>query len=320
MYEDPDMGFVPFLRAYAPESNLAILTDAAAASGYFSLQSDQDGIVRWMPLMIQGGEDLFPPLAVAVAWHYLDTPQLTVQVGPYGVEGIRMGQRFIPTDESGQLLINYLGPPKTFPHFSISDILHGKVPSGTFTDKIVLVGATATGTYDMRSTPFSTVYPGVEIHATVIDNILTQHFLTKPKWSTIYDLFAIIILGALIGIILPRLSALKGLLFATGLFMVHIVVARWLFVQAGVWLNLVYPLLALSTNYTALTVYRYVTEERERKKIKGAFTHYVSPVVIEEMLKDPERLKLGGDEKVLTVLFSDLQGFTSASERYTPTR
>ena len=320
VYEDPHMGFVPFLRAYAPESNLAILTDAAASSGYFTLQYDRDGTVRWMPLMIQGGEDLFPTLAVAVAWQALDTPQLTVQVGRYGVEGIRMGSRFIPTDETGQLLINYLGPPKTFRHFSISDILHGKVPSGTFTGKTVLVGATATGTYDMRTTPFSTVYPGVEIQATVIDNILTNNFLTKPQWSTIYDLFAILILGALIGIILPRLSALKGLLCAAGLFIVHIVVARWLFVQAGVWLNLVYPLLVLSGNYTVLTVYHYVTEERERKKIKGAFTHYVSPVVIEEMLKDPERLKLGGDEKVLTVLFSDLQGFTSASERYTPSQ
>jgi adenylate cyclase len=318
MYADPQMGFVPFLRAYAPESNLAMLTDVAASAGYFTLQSDRDGTVRWMPLMIQAGEDLFPPLAVAVAWQALDTPQLTVQVGRYGVEGIRMGPHFIPTDETGQLLINYLGPPKTFPHFSISDILHGKVASGTFTGKTVLVGAIATGTYDMRSTPFSTVYPGVEIHATVIDNILTNNFLTKPKWSTIYDLFAILLLGALIGIILPHVSALKGLLCAAALFAVHIVVARWLFVQAGVWLNVVYPLLVLSGNYTALTVYRYVTEERERKKIKGAFTHYVSPVVIEEMLKDPERLKLGGDEKVLTVLFSDLQGFTSTSERYTP--
>jgi adenylate cyclase len=100
----------------------------------------------------------------------------------------------------------------------------------------------------------------------------------------------------------------------------HIVVARWLFVHAGVWLNLVYPLLVLSGNYTALTVYRYATEERERKKIKGAFMHYVSPVVIEEMLQDPARLKLGGDEKVLTVLFSDLQGFTSTAERYTPSQ
>jgi adenylate cyclase len=107
-------------------------------------------------------------------------------------------------------------------------------------------------------------------------------------------------------------------MFATGLGVLHVFIARWLFVSAGVWLDIVYPMLALSVSYTVLSVYDYVTEEQERKKIKDAFTHYVAPVVIEEMLKDPGRLKLGGEEKVLTVLFSDLQGFTSASERYAP--
>ena len=319
MYENPSREkIIPFKSAYAPESNLDMLTKAAASSGYFTLFSDQDGVVRWMPLVIKGGAELFPPLAVVVAWHYLDKPQLMVKVGRYDVDGVQIGQRFVPTDKNGQVLINYLGPPKTFPHISISDILHGKVPAGTFKDKIVLVGATATGTYDMRSTPVSAVYPGVEIHATVIDNILKQNFIIKPSWSTIYDLVAIIILGSLVGIFLPRMSAIKGLLFAAGLFALHILTARWLFINTGVWINVVYPLLALSTNYTALTLYDYITEERERKKIKGAFGHYVSPVVIDEMLKDPSRLQLGGEEKVLTVLFSDLQGFTAASERYTP--
>ncbi len=318
MYKDPGIDFVPFFQAYAPESNLEMFTEVAASSGYFSVRSDQDGVVRWMPLMIQAGEDLFPPLSVLCAWHYLGKPQLTVQVGRYGVEGVQMGSRFIPTDEHGQLLINYLGPLKTFPHVSINDILSGKLTKGTFTNKIVLVGATAIGIHDLRSTPFSPVYPGMEIHATVIDNILTQSFLTKPKWAKIYDLLAIIILGTLIGIALPRMSALKGLFFATGLFIVHIITANWLFVHSGVWLNIVYPLLALSANYTVLTVYDYITEERERKKIKEAFQHYVAPVVIEEMLKEPGRLKLGGEEKVLTVLFSDLQGFTAHSEQFTP--
>jgi adenylate cyclase len=316
--EDPNMDFIPFLRSYTPQSNLAMFTEVAASSGYFSLQSDQDGVVRWMPFMIQSGEDLFPPLALLTAWHYLDKPQLTVQVGRYGVEGIQMGSRFIPTDETGQLLINYLGPPKTFPHYSIGDILSDTLPKGTFTDKIVVVGASATALYDTRSTPVSTVYPGAEIHTTVINNILTQNFLTKPRWSKIYDLFAMLIWGALIGLALPRMGAVKGLVCAAGLFIAHILMARWLFVSAGVWLNIVYPLLVLSANYTVLTMYYYVTEERERQKIKGAFTHYVAPVVIEAMLKDPSRLQLGGEEKVLTVLFSDLQGFTSASERYAP--
>jgi adenylate cyclase len=317
-YKEQPVGVVPFIKAYAPVSNLEMLTELAASAGYFTTTSDPDGVVRWMPLMVQSGEDLFPPLAIATVSHYLGRPQLTVKVGHYGVEGVQMADRFIPTDESGQLLINYLGPQKTFPHVAITDILSRKFARGTFADKIVLVGATAIGIHDLRSTPFSPVYPGVEIHATVIDNILTQNFFTRPRWSKIYDLLAIVILGALIGLVLPRMSALKGLLFAVGLAILHIFIARWLFINAGVWLNIVYPLLALSMSYTALTVYDYVTEERERKKIKGAFMHYVAPVVIEEMLKDPARLKLGGDEKVLTVLFSDLQGFTSHSERYAP--
>jgi adenylate cyclase len=147
---------------------------------------------------------------------------------------------------------------------------------------------------------------------------LRQDFMTKPKWTRIYDLLAIIVLGVLTGIALPRMGAVRGLGVAAGLFILHVLAARWLFVTSRVWLNMVYPLLALSTNYTALTAYHYVTEERERKRIKGAFRHYVAPIVIEEMLKEPGRLKLGGEEKVLTVLFSDLAGFTSYSERYRP--
>jgi len=309
-----------FFRAYAPESNLEILTEAAASSGYFSLRRDQDGLIRWMPLMLQGGENLFPPLAILTVWHYLGRPPLTVQVGHYGVEGIQMGKRFIPTDENGRLLINYLGPPKTFPHVSISDILSGKLPKGTFTDKIVLVGTTATGAYDMQSTPLSTVYPGAEIHATVMDNILTQNFLTKPLWARIYDLFAIVILGALTGVALPRRSPLQGLLLALGLGMVYLGVARWLFVNPGVWLNIVYPLLVLATTHLVLTIYYYVTEERERKKIKGAFEHYVSPEVIDEITKHPAKLNLGGERRVLTILFSDVQNFTAISESMDSTK
>lgn len=317
-YKAPGSDGVPSMKAYAPESNLEMFSASAAASGYFTTTIDPDGVVRWMPLMIQDGEDLFPPLAVLCAWYYLGKPPLTVRVGRYGVEEIQMGDRIIPTDETGQLLINYLGPPKTFPHFSITDILRGTVPQGTFTDKIVLVGATAVGTHDIRTTPLGPVYPGIEIHATVIDNILTRDFMGKPRRSKIYDLFAIIVLAAIMGIALPRMGALGGVMVDVGLVVVYTLVARWLFVHSRMWLNMVYPLLALFATHMTLTVYYYFTEERERKKVKETFRYYVSPVVIDEMLKDPQQLRLGGEEKVLTVLFSDLAGFTSYSERYAP--
>jgi adenylate cyclase len=129
---------------------------------------------------------------------------------------------------------------------------------------------------------------------------------------------AIVVLALVVGVALTRLGALFGLLFAVALFGGHIFVARQLFVHNGIWVNIVYPLLGIAATYTALTVYRYATEQRERQKIKGAFDHFVSPVVIEQMLKDPSKLELGGEEKILTVLFSDLQGFTAFSEKSTP--
>jgi adenylate cyclase len=317
MYEK-GVDSAPFLKAYAPEPNLEMLTSVAGSSGYYDAINDVDGVLRWMPLIIQCGRDIFPPLSLLCAWNFLDRPQMVVKVTRQGVEGIRMGNRFIPTDESGQLLINYLGPPKTFPHYSISDILRGKIPAGTFENKIVLVGATAMGTYDMRATPVSPQFPGVEIHANMVENILDQNFLSKPNWSKIYDLFAIIVMGLLPALVLPLVSPVRGLILAVALFAAHLLTSRFLFVNYRVWLNIVYPLLALSTTYVGITVYHYVTEERERKKIKSTFKHYVSPVVIEEMLKNPDRLKLGGEEKVLTVLFSDIEGFTTYSERYSP--
>jgi adenylate cyclase len=317
-YRGGVVGEAAIPRAYAPESNLAILTEAAASSGYFSVKQDADGVVRWMPLVIAGGDELFPPLSIMTAWHYLDRPELMVRVGPYGVDGIQLGDELIPTDESGRLLINYLGPPQTFPHVSVGDILAGTVPSETFRDKIVLVGAAATGIYDARTTPFSPLHPGAEIHANVMDNLISGRFVTRPGWSEVYDVFAIITLATVAALGLWRLSAIPSLLFVVVLFATHILIAQELFIRFGVWLNIVYPLLALGATYVAITVYEFFTEQRERRRLRSAFAQYVAPEVVKEIVKDPTNLALGGEEKVLTVLFSDLEGFTSYSERYTP--
>jgi adenylate cyclase len=308
----------PFLRAYAPESNLKLLSQATPYAGWFNTIPDYDGVLRWAPMVIQCGDDIFPPLALEAVWNYLDQPQRVVQVEIYGVEGIHMGQRFIPTDSLGRMLINYLGPPKTFPQYSISDILKGMIPKGTFKDAIVLVGATAEGIYDSRNTPFSTVHPGLEVHANIAEDILSQSYLNIPKRADIYNLIAIMAMGIVVGMVLPRLNALKGALFALTLFGFYIVANSWLFSSTGIWFNMVYPLLALLIAYVAITVYRYFTEERQRKEIKSAFSRNASKRVIDQMLDHPDQLKLGGEVKPITVLFCDLAGFTSYSEIYTP--
>jgi len=305
------------IKAYAAESNIKQISAAAPVSGYFNAFPDEDGVVRWSPLVMKLGDDYYHSLAMGMLLQYFDWPTLTLKIGQ-GVEVIKLDTVEIPTDETGRMLINYMGPPKTFPHYSISDILHKRLPPGLFKDKIVLVGATATGVYDLRVTPFSPVYPGVEIHANVIDNILHQNFLKHAIWTKGLDVISIVCFGFIMGLSVPRLKALQGVLVCLGLLTVFVVANTYIFGHYNVWLNLIYPTLTMMTIYLGITVHRYVTEEREKKKIRGAFQYYLTASVINEMLKDPTKLKLGGDKKDLTVLFSDIRGFTTVSEKLTP--
>ncbi|NTW07395.1 MAG: CHASE2 domain-containing protein, partial [Syntrophaceae bacterium] len=308
----------PLPKAYAPQTNLKLFSAAAVNSGFFNIMPDSDGSLRWAPLVIKFGSNYYSSLPLSVLQQYLDWPQLSLNLAGYGTESISIGNTVIPTDESGRLLINYLGPVKTFPHFSVSDILKGRIPAEKLRNKIVLVGATAIGIYDVRVTPFGAAYPGVEIHATVIDNILHRNFLIHSGFTRFIDLCTIILLGLLMGLIIPRLKAVKGVFVALILIGIFVAANMFLFARFNIWLNLIYPVLTMITIYLGITVYRYITEEREKKKIRGAFQYYLTASVINEMLKDPSKLKLGGDKKDLSVLFSDIRGFTTISEKLSP--
>jgi adenylate cyclase len=307
-----------FVHAYSAVTNIKQLTDAAENSGYFNAFPDSDGVIRWAPLVIKFQDDYYSSLPISILLQYLEWPMLSLKMADFGVESVRLDDLVIPTDETGRLLINFMGPARTFPHYSVSDILHERLSPDIFKDKIVIVGATATGIYDMRVTPFSAVYPGVEIHATVIDNILHQNFLIHSGWTKFIDICMIILLGFIVGVAVPRVRAAPGVLLILILLAVFAGTNTYLFARYNTWLNLIYPVLTMMTVYLAITVYRYITEEREKKKIRGAFQYYLTASVINEMLKDPTKLKLGGDKKALTVLFSDIRGFTSVSEKLTP--
>ncbi len=306
------------VKAYAPEANLKNFSSAAANSGYFNMIPDTDGSMRWSPLVIKFGNNYYSSLSLSVLHQYLDWPLLSLNLAGYGAESVKIGATTIPTDESGRLLVNYLGPAKTFPHYSVSDILQGKIPAEKIRNKIVLVGATAIGIYDLRVTPFGATYPGVEIHATVIDNILHRNFLTHSSFTRFIDLCAIILFGLLMGMIIPRLKAVTGIFYALIIIGIFVAINMFLFSRYNIWLNLIYPALTMIFIYLGITVYRYITEEQEKKKIRGAFQYYLTASVMNEILKDPSKLKLGGDKKNLTVMFSDIRGFTTISEGLTP--
>lgn len=305
-------------NAYAPEVNIKIISDAAQNSGYFNTMPDTDGTMRWSPLVIKFQNNYYPSLAISLLTQYLNWPMLSLNLEKYGVESIKIGNITIPTDDRGRLLINYMGPAKTFPHYSINDIIKGKIPAEKLRNKIVLVGITATAVYDLRVTPFSPVYPGVEIHANVIDNILHQNFLIFSSLIRLIDIIAIIVFGLAMGLIITRMRAVSGAFVAFIIVGVFIAGNLYAFFHFNIWLTLVYPVLTMIVIYLGITIYHYIKEEREKKKIRSAFQYYLTASVINEMLKDPTKLKLGGDKKDLSVLFSDIRGFTTISEQLTP--
>jgi len=314
---------IPLTEALYMRSNIAMISERAKGLGFFNVdlavKGNIDGTVRWVPLVMKFQNKIYPSLALQALREYRGGPQPPVlKVADYGVEGIQLGETFIPTGEQGGFLANYRGGRSSFPSYSFSKVISGEVAKENFKDKIILVGATATGIYDARVTPFDTGLPGVEIHATVVDNILHRDFILQPDWVRAINIPAIILMALIPGLLIQRLSPLKGAPISMGLLLTYMV-ANWYFlVNQRMWMNLVYPLVAFFGVFVAVTIYQYVTEEREKRKIRSTFQFFVSPGVVNEILKNPGKLQLGGERKVLTVLFSDIRDFTYLSENLSP--
>jgi adenylate cyclase len=316
-YASPEAQQTPLITATLPQSNIAQIANATPWAGYFNMFPDPDGVVRWIPAVIKFRDTLYAPLSMMAVSAYLDEP-LSVKVADFGVESIDIGTRSVPTDELGRVLINYHGPEKTFPHISITDILNDEVPREMLADKIVLIGATAVGIYDLRVTPFGSVFPGLEIHANVISSVLQNRFIIHPAWGALLDIIAIITAGFLLGFVLARTGVIAGGATAFILGTAFTLFCQYMFSSQGMVLNLVYPVTVLIITYTAITAYKYLSESHQKKFIKDAFSSYLAPTVVKQLIDSPETLGLGGEERTITAFFSDVQGFTSISEKLNP--
>ncbi len=317
-YVDTNPSHVPIITAGGVELNLPEVTAAAAADGYFNMMPDADGVVRWYPMSIIYGADFFVPEALVSVAQYFGRPPLSITLSQLGVDEIRLGRQPVPVDRFGRMLINYLGPPGMVTTYSAKAVMDGTLPPEALKDKLVIVGATALGIYDLRVTPFSGVFPGVEIQATVVDNLLRQNFIRTPRLALPLMLAILLGLGILMGLMLPRLSAAWAFIFTLILLEVYVTVNYFLFSRLGIQIEVLYPLAQITTVYLGITVQRFLAEERERERVKKAFDSYVAPAVVQEMLKHPEQLRLGGERRELTILFTDIRGFTTLSENLDP--
>jgi adenylate cyclase len=292
------------------------LTATAKGLGYVNCIPDEDGCLRWETLTIQYAQEYFLPFSVSILGKYLNTnpQQMRINLG----NNVELGSLGVYTDESNRFLINYYGPAGTFSYYSFVDVLEGKVSASIFKNKIVLIGSSAAGLTDFWVTPTSPALPGVEKQATIISNILYQDFIIRNKYLILWDLGLILIVGLTLSLFIPKLSPLHATLFSLFLCVLLVAFIQYLFSFSKLWIYVVYPFLTVGFAYSSTTLFRLLTEEREKKRIRGAFKQYLSPVIVDQLVKHPEVLKLGGEKRILTVLFSDIRGFTSLSEGMPP--
>ncbi|MBI4794342.1 MAG: adenylate/guanylate cyclase domain-containing protein [Deltaproteobacteria bacterium] len=297
--------------------NLPEITAAAAGSGYFNMIPDDDGVVRWTPLSIRYGPDFFAPMTLVAPDHFLGKPPLSITLSRLGVQEVRMGTRQVPVDWKGRLLINYLGGPGIFPTYSAADVLEERLPPEALKDKIVMIGATAVAIYDLRVSPFHGNHPGVEIQATVMDNLVTGRFMQTPPYAQGLSVLIIVALGLILGLTLPRLSAFWSFAFTLAI-AVGFTAGNYLLFTLGRQFDLFYPLLEIGAVNLGFTVHRFMLEEQERVRLRRTFEAYVAPTVVQEIMKHPDNLRLGGERRELTILFTDIRGFTTLSENLAP--
>jgi len=299
--------------------------DEKTAIGFFNITSDADGVLRRGSLVLPFGRssnpddiDLYGSLEVQTLRLYLGlkTDQVTVNYGPTGVISLQFGDKLtVKPDWLGRVLINYRGPRETYNYVSIADVVQRKFLPGTFRDKIVLVGASATGIGDLRTPPYGGIdYPGLEVHANVIDNMLNKGFLIRGAREEIFDLALILILGLPLGMAMALISP-RWMWFGLALLGPFGLLNDVAFLH-GYWLNFTLPAATLTANVILVSFYRALVEEKEKRKVRAAFGRYLNPEVIRRLLVNPQLVEPRKTE--ITVMFSDIRGFTTISEKLDP--
>ncbi|MDI6757405.1 MAG: adenylate/guanylate cyclase domain-containing protein [Endomicrobiia bacterium] len=268
--------------------------------GFVNIFPELDGKCRKVPLFIEYRGAPLPSLALRGLEIYYQKSADEI-----------VSERRLALDDYGELTLNYRGGFERFEYISFYDVVSGKSPRSAFKGKIVLVGGTAAALFDLKATPYSPVFPGVEIHANAISNVINSNFLHPVSW--LWAFLAAALLCAAGGYFMTTMSAWKGSMVAASMIFGYLGLSYAMFLGER-YFNYTAPAVAGLFCYVGILLYRFFTEEKEKKYIKKTFSHYLSPHVMEDILNNPASLKLGGQKQTLSVLFSDIRGFTTMSE------
>jgi len=306
------------LTAHAYLPPIAPLLKAARGSAYVDIDADADGVMRSEMTVVRFHDRYCIPLFLAVAAAYRDNAPLSLRLSPVGITGVAIGDESIPVDEMGRMLVDFRGDETVFPRYSVADIVNHRVPAAALANKIVLVGVTGHGLGDRVVTPVGADYPAVEIHANAIDDLLQGTFIRRSETSEGEARLSAVILGIAISAAAATLSAIWSFVALLVLAGGYFLYAQARLAYGGTLVGVVFPLGVVSITYALLASFRYATEGREKRRIRHAFEHYLHPGVISSVVDDPQGLRLGGERRHLSILFSDIVNFTARAERSEP--
>jgi adenylate cyclase len=295
-------------------TNIPELEKSAAGRGMFTIEPDPDNIVRRVAMVMIAGDAIVPALALDMLRVAAKEKAFLIRSGPGGVENIGIGGIQIPTDAFAQIWV-YFTPHDPARFISAKDVIEGKA-TGQLGDKLVLVGTSASGLLDLRATPLQPSLPGVEVHAQLLENVLTQSSLSRPAYAPGVEFLIAALIGLAIIILIPIQGAKSVSLTGACIAALLIGGAWYLFSTRGYLFDVAYPLLSSVSVLTVMVFTNYFREEAQRRQIRSAFGQYLSPDLVEQLAQDPERLVLGGETREMTIMFSDVRGFTSISESY----
>jgi adenylate cyclase len=295
--------------------NTDVLEKTAGGRGLLTINPERDGIVRRVPMMMQAQGVTMPSLSFEMLRVVTGTDTILVKTDKAGITSVGVKGLQIPTDLNGQLWIHFAHHNPSI-YVSAIDVLEGRVAPEKIKGKLVLVGTSAAGLNDIKTTPIDPAMPGVEIHAQVLESALTRAVLSQPYYGPAVEFFTALLLGLLVIAFAPLFGPVTlvavGALFAT-----FLIGTSWYFYsQQRLLIDFTYPLLSTTAIYLTLIFTSFVREQAQRRQIRSAFGQYLSPALVEQLAQSPERLVLGGEEREMTIMFSDVRGFTTISESY----
>ena len=305
--------------------NLPAFEDAAAGNGFLNQYVDWDHLVRRVPLVLKLGDKAYPSLAAEALRLALGARSYVGRAAgangetsfgeTAGLVSMRIGELTIPTDAAGRVWLHY-AQPRPDRMVSAADILSGHFDRAAFADHIVLVGTSAQGVInDEQATPIAPNVPGVEIHAQLIEQIVQQAFLVRPDWAVGAEVLFAMLIGTALILVLPRIGALLSALLGLAAVVAAVGMSWTAFRDGRLLLDPVYPTVVLTIVYLLATLQGYLRTEARQRQIRLSFSQYMSPHYVEELARHPEKLKLGGQARPMTIMFCDIRGFTSLSER-----